>query len=280
MTRARAFLTVVLSLLPLAGAQEGPRTLTWGPMTVTVTPRPAGTLDADAQARAVVRNGARTVLTVSGWDVRAELQPLRPGGSPELVLTAFSGGAHCCFTNYVFTQDTGRVENLAIIDGGDFGTLFSDLNRDGTKEVLLYSNTLAYYDWPFAATPALLTVLGWDGVRLADRTRAYAYVPAQEAARLLRELQDGLQGLPSPEARDLTLLKSRLGGYYTNMILAGQSTRAEAVLTSQVFPNSAPLRDWFREHRTGLINATYGQPEGRVQAVNSTTYPLKEPGSP
>lgn len=196
------------------------------------------------------------------------------------MLTAHSGGAHCCSTTYVFTQDMSRVENLAIIDGGDFGTLFNDLNRDGTKEVLLYSNSLAYYDWPFAATPALLTVLGWDGVRLADRTRAYAYVPAGAAAGYLRELQDGLRGLPSPEARDLTFLKSRLGGYYANMILAGQGVQAEAVLAAQAFPGSAALRDWFRQHRTGLINATYGQPEGRVQAVDSATYPLPEPGGP
>ncbi|BDP42287.1 hypothetical protein DAETH_22560 [Deinococcus aetherius] len=278
MTRARVFLLVLLSLLPFAGAQEAPRTLTWGPMTVTVTPRPQNASNPEAQARAVVRQGARTVLAVTGWDVKAEFQPLRPGGEPELVLTAFSGGAHCCFTTYVFTRDTGPVENLGIIDGGDYGLRFADLNGDGTREIILGSNTLAYYDWSFAESPFLLTVFGWDGVRLADRTRAYPYVPAQEAARNLRELLNGLKAPPT--ADDPSNLKARLGGYYANMILAGQGTRAEAVLAAQVFTKSPALRDWFRQHRTGLINATYAQPEGRLQVVNSDRYPLRRPGGP
>lgn len=268
--KKRLALAGLLALLSCAQAE----TLKWGNLTVTVTPRPAENYD--AEARAAVKNGARTVLTVQGWNVAAELQPLRPGGLPELVLSTFSGGAHCCVTYYVFTQDTGGVENLAIIEGGNYGVRFTDLNRDGTKELVFASDNLAYYDWSFAASPALLTVLGWDGLRLADRTRAYAYVPAQEAARNLRDLLGGL-GRPDAFPEEL---RARLGGYYANMILAGQGRQAEEVLRTQVFTKSAPLRDWFRKHRTGLINATYAQPEGRVQAVNSTSYPLKNLDQP
>ncbi|GAA5511861.1 hypothetical protein Dcar01_00575 [Deinococcus carri] len=263
---------VLAGLLLLSSAQA--EVLKWGNLTVTVTPRPEGNYDAEAQA--VVKNGSRTVLTVRGWNVAAELQPLRPGGLPELVLTTFSGGAHCCSVNYVFTQDGGRVENLAILDSGNYGVQFADLNGDGTKELLFASDSLAYYDWSYAASPALRTVLGWDGVRLADRTRAYAYVPAQEAARNLRDLL-GTLGQPDAFPDDL---KARLGGYYANMILAGQGVQAEAVLRAQVFPKSPALHDWFRQNRTGLIDATYAQPEGRVRAVNSTTYPLKDPNEP
>ncbi|EYB68194.1 hypothetical protein DEIPH_ctg025orf0027 [Deinococcus phoenicis] len=272
MKRPLLLLPVLLALLPAANA--APQPLKWGNLTVTVTPRPAENFDAEAQA--TVKNGTRTVLTVKGWNVSAELQPLRPGGLPELVLTGYSGGAHCCSTYYVFTQDTGSVENLAVIEAGNYGLRFTDLNGDGTKELLLASDTLAYYDWSYAVSPALLTVLGWDGVRLADRTRAYAYVPAQEAARNLRELLAGLQ--QSGTAQDI--LKAQLGGYYANMLLAGQGTQAEQMLRTQVFTKSAPLRDWFRQHRTGLINAAYAQPEGRVQAVDSATYPLKGPNEP
>ncbi|GMA17382.1 hypothetical protein GCM10025871_37130 [Deinococcus metallilatus] len=269
MKNAPVLLAALLSLLPPARAEPAPQVLKWGNLTVTVTPRPAENFE--AEARAVVKNGTRTVLTVKGWNVAAELQPLRPGGLPELVLSTYSGGAHCCVTYYAFTQDTGSVENLAIIEGGNYGVRFMDLNGDGTKELLFASDTLAYYDWSFATSPALLTVLGWDGVRLADRTRAYAYIPAQEAGRNLRDLLNGLGSLSAEE------LRARLGGYYANMILAGQGTQAEQVLRAQVFTKSAPLRDWFRQHRTGLINATYAQPEGRMQAVNSPTYPLPSP---
>ncbi|WP_034383206.1 hypothetical protein [Deinococcus sp. YIM 77859] len=260
----------LLALLSPARAEV----LRWGKLTVTVTPRPSQ--NGDAEARATVKNGSRTVLTVKGWNVAAELQPLRPGGQPELVLSTFSGGAHCCSTSYIFTQDTGSVENLAIIEGGNYGVRFTDLNGDGTKELVLASDSLASYDWSFAVSPALLTVLGWDGVRLADRTRAYASLPAQEATRNLRDLLGSL-GKPGAFPEEL---RARLGGYYANMILAGQGVQAEEVLRTRVFTKSPALRDWFRQHRTGLINATYAQPEGRLQAVGGTSYPLPQPDRP
>ncbi|MEF2278689.1 hypothetical protein V3W47_10280 [Deinococcus sp. YIM 134068] len=274
MIRARAFLLGLLSLLSVASAQTPQtQTLQWGALTVSVTPRPPG--GSDTEARAVISNRSRTLLTVKGWAVEAVLRSIRPGGQPELVLSAYSGGAHCCTTLYVFTQDTGRVENLAVFEAGDDPGRWADLNGDGTQELVWGSNTLAYYDWSFAASPFPVTVLGWDGVRLADRTRAFAYVPGQRAARELREV---LSGLDAGEGTDD--LKPRLAGYFANMVLAGRGAEAEGVLNTQVFPRSPGLRTWFTTHRTGLVNATYAQPEGRVRAVNSAVYPLKEPGQP
>ncbi len=46
--------------------------------------------------------------------VSAKVQPIRPGGLPELVMSAYSGGAHCCTTSLMYTQDTGRLENFGV----------------------------------------------------------------------------------------------------------------------------------------------------------------------
>ncbi|MFC4639414.1 hypothetical protein [Deinococcus hohokamensis] len=253
-------------LIPGAQAQT-PRAqhLTWGALRVQLTPRNEQT---GQPATAVVRNGARTVLTVSGWSLAAELQPLRPGGLPELVISEFTGGAHCCQMVYLFTQDGGPVRNLGILDGGNYGVRFQDLNRDGTQEIVLGSDTLAYYDWPYVTSPSLSTVLGWDGVRLADRTRAYAFVPAQEAARNLGAL---LADLDRPQGGP-EVQRAQLSGYYANMILAGRGAEAEAVLAREVFARSAPLRRWFEANRGALINATYAQPEGRLRVDDRSQY--------
>ncbi|GAA4004285.1 hypothetical protein GCM10022631_14040 [Deinococcus rubellus] len=56
------------------------------------------------------------VQKVNGSFVNAELQPLRPGGLPELVISSFSGGAHCCTTDLIYTQDDGQLENLGVLD--------------------------------------------------------------------------------------------------------------------------------------------------------------------
>ncbi|CAM3199110.1 hypothetical protein DEDE109153_03165 [Deinococcus deserti] len=257
---------VLLSPAPLAQAQQ-PQVLKWGTLTVQVSPRDDAR---NTEAVAVVRNGTRTVLKVTGWSLTAELQPLRPGGRPELVISDFSGGAHCCQTVYLFTQDTGPVRNLGILDGGNYGATFTDLNRDGLKEILFASDVLAYYDWSYAVSPSLNTVLGWDGVRLADRTRAYSYVPAQEGARNLTDLKAMLKQ-PQP---DVPFLRARVGGYYGNMILAGRGLEAEQVLTREIFSRSAALKHWFAQHRSGLIDATYAQPEGRIRVMEGQLYPI------
>lgn len=246
--------------------------LRWGALSVTTLPRDFGNEQAGEQSSTVtVRNGARTVLTVRGWNTEARLVPLRPGGTPELVVNEFSGGAHCCTTAYLFTQDEGRVENIGILDAGDAEPEFRDLNGDGTQEIVYASNALAYFDWSFADSPFPRTVLGWDGVRIADRTRAYAYVPGQAAARELAELRKLMSGQGEGLAR------ARLGGYYVNMILAGRGAEAEATLRRDIFPKSPDLKRWFAANRTALVNASYAEPEGRLQAVNSAEYPLRDP---
>ncbi|KQR40801.1 hypothetical protein [Deinococcus sp. Leaf326] len=266
----------LLAALGTAHAQDDahpfglPRTLTWGAYSVQVTPRTS--LSGDTDSAVVVRQAGRTLLTVKDWNVDAELQPIRPGGAPELVLSAYSGGAHCCTTMYVFTQDTGRLENLAVFDAGDDPGAWRDLNGDGVKEFVWGSNTLTYYDWSFAESPFLSTVLGWDGVRLADRTRLYAYVPAQEAARELKIITEGLR--PGTQVDNL---KPVLSGYFANMILAGRGAEAEKVMAAQIFPKRPALKTWFTANRTALINSTYGQPESRLQAVNSKVYPVPQP---
>ena len=158
----------------------------------------------------LIKDGTRIVLDVTDVDIDMSLHTLRPGGPLELVLTMFSGGAHCCTTSLIYTQDHGTFENIGMLDQGDFPAGYQELNHDGTEEILTYSNNLAYYDWSFASSPAINGVLGWDGQRLADRTRAYAYVPVQAAARYLKELQKELADPADTLEESLEILNSQV----------------------------------------------------------------------
>ena len=242
----------------------------WGRYTLHLGPRTVPT-DAEPSQTLTVLDGRKAVQRVTAEMVSAELQPLRPGGLPELVVSAYSGGAHCCTTTLIYTQDSGRLENIGVLDLGNFWADFQDLNGDGTRELIVYSDNLAYYDWSFAATPALKTVLGWDGLRLADRTRFYPYVPAQEAARDLAEALD----MFAPG--DFESLKADVAAYFGNMILAGRGSEAEAYVKAQLLPRSAALKSWWPAHRGDLIGFTYGQPEARLSIDTSPVWP--RPGS-
>lgn len=267
-------LALALALSPimapaLAQAATPPTPTKWGGLSIQLT-RASMTDDSLPAARLTLRNGTRTIFTVSDFGIEAKLIPLRPGGMPELVVRTFSGGAHCCSTSYIFTQDTGSVQNIGIIDESNYGFSPVDLNKDGTFELVFVLDTLAYFDYSYADSPGLSSVIGWDGIRLADRTRAYTYVPAQAAARELKELRSRM--IDSPDLESLT---PRLSGYYGNMILAGRGAEAEKVIAA--LPGVAPLKAWFAANRTALISALYGEPERRVQAVNSTVYPIPVP---
>src|SRR5262249_11979550 len=94
---------------------------------------------------------------------------LNGGGTPELAVSAFSGGAHCCVTLYYFTQD-GGLRNLLIFDAGnsDISDL-KDLNGDGRPELIASSDVLAYFGGlSYADSPGLSLVIGWDGARYVD----------------------------------------------------------------------------------------------------------------
>lgn len=270
---ARA-LALGLLLAPVAAlAQDAPQVpKTWGRYTLSL-----GAQTQDYTQTLKILDGSKLVQTITATRVSAEVQPLRPGGLPELVVSAYSGGAHCCTTNLIYTQDNGRFENIGVLDMGNYGVNFADLNGDGTKELVVYSDTLAYYDWSYAASPALKTVLGWDGLRLADQTRFYSYVPAQEAGRNLKDAQD----LLAPGTADnFDSLKSAVSGYFGNMILAGQGKQAEAFITAQLFPRSAALKAWWPLHRNDLIGATYGQPEARLSIDSAAVWPRPDQNSP
>ncbi len=267
--------TLAALTLGTASAQaDQPQTLRWGAYSVTVTPRPQN--DYDKQATAVIRQGGKTLVTVSDWNVSASLKPLRPGGQPELVLEAFSGGAHCCTTYYAFTQDDGAPRNLFILDAGNYGANFTDLNGDGTLELVFSSDAFAYYDYSYAASPDVRYVLGWDGVRVADLTRRYAFVPEQDAARYLKELTRPLGKDEDPNETP----RAALVGYYANRVVAGNGAAAEQALRG-VLAKQPALRSWFTAHRSDILSTLYGDPGGRLSISDARALPeKKDPDQP
>lgn len=267
----RTLTLLLLASLGLAAAQDDqPQTLTWGAYTVKVAPRPQGNFSAEATA--TVTQGGKTLLTVRDWNIGASLKQLRPGGLPELLLEAYSGGAHCCTTYYAFTQDAGGLQNLFVLEAGNYGANFSDLNGDGTLELVFSSDAFAYYDYSYAASPDVRYVLGWDGVRLADLTRRYAYVPEQAAARYLRDLTRPLK----PDEDWGETRKAALVGFYANRVVAGSGAAAEATLNSQVFPNDPRLRAWFAAHRGEILSTLYSDPGARLSITGAKVLPEKK----
>jgi hypothetical protein len=73
---------------------------------------------------------AKNLLSLSpGTDITGN-------GIPDLIVTEWTGGAHCCFTAHVFELGEAFAR-IGQIPGGDGGVLFRDLNGDGIYEAVI-----------------------------------------------------------------------------------------------------------------------------------------------
>lgn len=93
------------------------------------------------------------------------IQDLIKGGNKELIITQYSGGAHCCEYNWIFVFDGGVKEVLNSYEYGTLGFMSEpeDLNDDGNLELLFQNLTFSYfYRCCYAASPANTIILEYD----------------------------------------------------------------------------------------------------------------------
>ncbi len=80
-------------------------------------------------------------------------------GIPNLIVSAWSGGAHCCFSFIVL--ELGKTFKIASrIDAGDSGLAhFEDINHDGKYVFISNDWIFAYWRTSFASSPAPRVIL-------------------------------------------------------------------------------------------------------------------------
>ena len=78
---------------------------------------------------------------------------------PNLLIKQWSGGAHCCYTFYIFEIGaTFRfIDSIDVGDGEDAD--FKDLRRDGNLEVVMNDWTFRYWHTAFSSSPAPKMIL-------------------------------------------------------------------------------------------------------------------------
>jgi len=85
-------------------------------------------------------------------------------GNPEIVVSHWSGGAHCCFDYYVFSlgEEFNLIQKFEIDDCS--AATFEDLDNDGIFEFIGADFAFAYWHASFANSPAPQVVLKYaDG---------------------------------------------------------------------------------------------------------------------
>ena len=166
---------------------------------------PAGTCDCIIE----VYVGKRLVLKLgTPGDVEAITvgdgtgSDLDGDGREDLVISMWSGGAHCCYS--VRAYSVGRkAKALLSLDTGDCGAgEFSDLDHDGTSEFLTCDESWKDRYCGFALTPFPTVVYAYDAVhrRYHIATPRYArYLDAHHAADI-EDAERAIQAAPAPDS--------------------------------------------------------------------------------
>lgn len=112
---------------------------------------------------------------------------LEHNARPDVVLDLFSGGAHCCFIEQVFSYAAAantyrRTER----DFGDPGAQIKDLGHDGRFEFLSADDRFANRFTDFADSGLPIQIWAFKSGQLTDVTRRYPALIAKDASGWLR----------------------------------------------------------------------------------------------
>lgn len=138
-----------------------------------------------------------------------QLDDLTNDGIAEVVISSFSGGAHCCTTSVVLELQSGNINEIFRLDSSECGISTEDIDGDGTKEISGCDDIWAYAYCAYAFSPLPTMLWAWDGAQfsVANLNPAYQQVFAHDIAMGMDILLEGLQSdaLWSPECTALWL---------------------------------------------------------------------------
>ncbi len=125
--------------------------------------------------------------SIFGKQSSVHVVDLEHDGQPDVVLDLFSGGAHCCYIDQIFSFDPGTMTYTETEhDFGDPGERIADLGNNGHHEFLTADDSFAYKFTDYASSGLPIEILTFSGGRFQNVTRSYPKLIARDAAVWLK----------------------------------------------------------------------------------------------
>jgi hypothetical protein len=119
----------------------------------------------------------------SGPGTSVHVLDLEHDGQPDVVLDLYSGGAHCCSIEQIFSFDPGTMTYVKTQrDFGDPGEQIVDLRHNARYEFLTADDWFAYEFTDFAASGLPIQILTFSDRHFSNVTRQYPKLIARDAA--------------------------------------------------------------------------------------------------
>ncbi|MGA9858607.1 MAG: hypothetical protein WBQ18_12145 [Solirubrobacteraceae bacterium] len=108
-------------------------------------------------------------------------------GRPDVILDLFSGGAHCCAIEQIFTLNPATSTYAETEHNfGDPGARIVDLGHDGSYEFLTADDAFAYEFTSYAGSGLPIQILTFSAGRFTDVTSAHRSLVVHDAAVWLK----------------------------------------------------------------------------------------------
>ena len=138
-------------------------------------------------------------------------------GRHNMIVTSWSGGAHCCYKHYIFELEP-KLSLLVTIEDGD--TDLAHFERLGQDHSYYYVTTDIWSYWPssFASSVSHKVILRWDGEKFRLDLNKMRHPPPtpQQWKAALKDVDDALKdGGATRGALAVTLWDTTLGLIYT-----------------------------------------------------------------
>ncbi|HEX3688765.1 MAG TPA: hypothetical protein VHV28_03685, partial [Solirubrobacteraceae bacterium] len=148
-------------------------------------------------------------------------------GQPNVLLDLYTGGAHCCSVEQVFTFDPGTsTYTMTEHNFGDPGAKIHNLRHNGQFEFVTGDDRFAYAFTDFAASGLPLQILSFTGSGFRDVTKSYPGLIRKDAATWLK----AFTGMAHDHYSDSVGV---IGAWAADEYLLGKSAAANRYLHQQ-----------------------------------------------
>ena len=138
-------------------------------------------------------------LSLPGQRSSVHVIDLEHDGQPDVILSLYSGGAHCCTVFQIYSFDPGTMTyGLTERNFGDPLVRILDIAHNGRYELVTADDSFAYEFAPFAGSGLPIEILTYSGHKFTNVTRHYPKLVTKDAALYLKgfklTVEDHYQG--------------------------------------------------------------------------------------
>jgi hypothetical protein len=202
-------------------------------------------------------------MTTPGQKLHVSLLKSTPDitgdGIPDVMVSYFTGGAHCCF-QYLFINLGDRVEIVTTIDTENAGMMASGKNPKGGLRFETNDNAFAYWNTSFAGSPMPSVTLEFDKGVLRTNFDAMKKPPPTATALKAKAHDARLKMNNKPYTGvDTGEFEDAFWGEMLDLIYAGNETQAWQYF-DLVWPAEKPGKDVFlKDFKSQLAEGYYGK---------------------